>query len=96
MLITTGGVSFGPHDHVRPALARLGYREAFAGVKRKPGRAADVRRRRRRHARLRAARQPVSSRGGASRRRRPGGCLRPANPEGLTLGSRGGRNTLMI
>jgi molybdenum cofactor synthesis domain-containing protein len=38
MLITTGGVSVGPHDHVRPALARLGYREAFAGVKLKPGR----------------------------------------------------------
>ncbi len=38
MLITTGGVSVGPHDHVRPALARLGYREIFAGVKLKPGR----------------------------------------------------------
>ena len=38
MLITTGGVSVGPHDHVRPALARLGFREVFAGVKLKPGR----------------------------------------------------------
>ncbi|MEJ7798587.1 MAG: gephyrin-like molybdotransferase Glp [Solirubrobacteraceae bacterium] len=38
MLITTGGVSVGPHDHVRPALARLGFREIFAGVKLKPGR----------------------------------------------------------
>jgi molybdenum cofactor synthesis domain-containing protein len=38
LLITTGGVSVGPHDHVRPALARLGYREVFAGVKLKPGR----------------------------------------------------------
>ena len=38
MLITTGGVSVGPHDHVRPALARLGYQEVFAGVKLKPGR----------------------------------------------------------
>ena len=38
MLITSGGVSVGPHDHVRPALARLGYREVFAGVKLKPGR----------------------------------------------------------
>jgi len=38
MLITTGGVSVGPHDHVRPALDRLGYREVFAGVKLKPGR----------------------------------------------------------
>ena len=38
MLITTGGVSVGPHDHVRPALKRLGYTEVFAGVKLKPGR----------------------------------------------------------
>ncbi|MEA2613828.1 MAG: molybdopterin molybdotransferase, partial [Chloroflexota bacterium] len=38
VLITTGGVSVGPHDHVRPALARLGYGEIFAGVKLKPGR----------------------------------------------------------
>jgi molybdopterin molybdotransferase len=38
MLITTGGVSVGPHDHVRPALKRLGFREVFAGVTMKPGR----------------------------------------------------------
>ena len=38
VLITTGGVSVGPHDHVRPALARLGFREVFAGVRLKPGR----------------------------------------------------------
>ena len=38
MLITTGGVSVGPHDHVRPALKRLGFREVFAGVDLKPGR----------------------------------------------------------
>ncbi len=38
ILITTGGVSVGPHDHVRPALKQLGYREVFAGVKLKPGR----------------------------------------------------------
>jgi len=38
MLITTGGVSVGPHDHVRPALERLGFREVFAGVDLKPGR----------------------------------------------------------
>jgi molybdenum cofactor synthesis domain-containing protein len=37
LLITTGGVSVGPHDHVRPALARLGFEEIFAGVKLKPG-----------------------------------------------------------
>jgi molybdopterin molybdotransferase len=38
VLITTGGVSVGPHDHVRPALRRLGLREIFAGVTMKPGR----------------------------------------------------------
>lgn len=38
LLITTGGVSVGPHDHVRPALERLRCREVFAGVKLKPGR----------------------------------------------------------
>ena len=38
VLITTGGVSVGPHDHVRPALQRLGLREVFAGVTMKPGR----------------------------------------------------------
>ncbi len=38
MLITTGGVSVGPHDHVRAALGRLGFREVFAGVDLKPGR----------------------------------------------------------
>jgi molybdopterin molybdotransferase len=38
VLITTGGVSVGPHDHVRPALKRLGFREVFAGVTMKPGR----------------------------------------------------------
>lgn len=38
ILITTGGVSVGPHDHIRPALSRLGFKEIFAGVKLKPGR----------------------------------------------------------
>jgi len=38
VLITTGGVSVGPHDHVRAALGRLGFREVFAGVALKPGR----------------------------------------------------------
>ncbi len=37
ILITCGGVSVGPHDHVRPALARLGAREVFARVSLKPG-----------------------------------------------------------
>jgi molybdopterin molybdotransferase len=37
VLITTGGVSVGPHDHVRSALRRLGVGEVFAGVTMKPG-----------------------------------------------------------
>jgi molybdopterin molybdotransferase len=38
LLISTGGVSVGPHDHVRPALERLGFREVFAGIRLKPAR----------------------------------------------------------
>ena len=37
ILCTVGGVSVGPHDHVRPALERLGAREIFARVSLKPG-----------------------------------------------------------
>jgi len=37
VLLTCGGVSVGPHDHVRPALAELGAREVFARVSLKPG-----------------------------------------------------------
>ena len=37
ILLTCGGVSVGPHDHVRPALERLGAREVFARVSLKPG-----------------------------------------------------------
>jgi molybdopterin molybdotransferase len=37
VLLTCGGVSVGPHDHVRPALERLGAREVFARVSLKPG-----------------------------------------------------------
>jgi molybdopterin molybdotransferase len=37
ILITCGGVSVGPHDHVRPALAELGAEEVFARVSLKPG-----------------------------------------------------------
>jgi molybdopterin molybdotransferase len=33
----SGGVSVGPHDHVRPALAALGVEELFWGVRLKPG-----------------------------------------------------------
>jgi molybdopterin molybdotransferase len=35
--ITTGGVSVGPHDHVKPALEELGVEEVFWGVALKPG-----------------------------------------------------------
>ncbi|MDX6689638.1 MAG: molybdopterin molybdotransferase [Solirubrobacteraceae bacterium] len=37
VLCTIGGVSVGPHDHVRPALELLGGREIFARVSLKPG-----------------------------------------------------------
>jgi molybdopterin molybdotransferase len=33
----TGGVSVGPHDHVKPALAELGFEELIWGVSLKPG-----------------------------------------------------------
>ena len=36
--VVCGGVSVGPHDHVRPALAELGVDERFWGVALKPGR----------------------------------------------------------
>jgi molybdopterin molybdotransferase len=37
VLIVSGGVSVGPHDHVKPALAALGVDERFWGVKLRPG-----------------------------------------------------------
>jgi molybdopterin molybdotransferase len=37
VVIVTGGVSVGPHDHVKPALAALGARERFWGVRLQPG-----------------------------------------------------------
>lgn len=37
ILITTGGVSVGDHDHIRPALADLGVEEVFWRVDIKPG-----------------------------------------------------------
>ncbi|MGI8559716.1 MAG: molybdopterin molybdotransferase MoeA [Solirubrobacteraceae bacterium] len=37
LLIATGGVSVGPHDHVKPALEQLGASEAFWGVSVRPG-----------------------------------------------------------
>ena len=35
--VVTGGVSVGPHDHVRPALAELGVEQVFWGVALRPG-----------------------------------------------------------
>jgi molybdopterin molybdotransferase len=37
VVILSGGVSVGPHDHVRPALAQLGVHEVFWGVALQPG-----------------------------------------------------------
>ena len=37
VLATVGGVSVGPHDHVRPALTALGAREIFGRVSLRPG-----------------------------------------------------------
>jgi molybdopterin molybdotransferase len=37
VVIVSGGVSVGPHDHVKPALARLGVTEIFWGVALQPG-----------------------------------------------------------
>jgi molybdopterin molybdotransferase len=38
VLVISGGVSVGPHDHVKPAVAELGVREVFWGVALQPGR----------------------------------------------------------
>jgi molybdopterin molybdotransferase len=37
LVVTSGGVSVGDHDHLRPALARLGVEEVFWGVEIRPG-----------------------------------------------------------
>jgi molybdopterin molybdotransferase len=37
VVVLSGGVSVGPHDHVKPALGALGVEEAFWGVALKPG-----------------------------------------------------------
>src|SRR5207248_4911859 len=38
VVVSSGGVSVGPHDHVKPALLALGVREVFWRVAHKPGR----------------------------------------------------------
>jgi molybdopterin molybdotransferase len=40
VVIVSGGVSVGPHDHVKPALASLGVTERFWGVALQPGKPA--------------------------------------------------------
>jgi len=37
LVVTTGGISVGPHDHFRPALEALGVQELFWGVRIRPG-----------------------------------------------------------
>jgi molybdopterin molybdotransferase len=37
VVIVSGGVSVGPHDHVKPALSKLGVNEVFWGVSLQPG-----------------------------------------------------------
>ena len=37
VVMVSGGVSVGPHDHVKPALAALGVEERFWGVRLRPG-----------------------------------------------------------
>jgi molybdopterin molybdotransferase len=37
VLVCCGGVSVGPHDHVKPALERLGVEEVFWGIALRPG-----------------------------------------------------------
>jgi molybdopterin molybdotransferase len=37
VVCVSGGVSVGPHDHVKPALAELGVKERFWGVRLQPG-----------------------------------------------------------
>ncbi len=37
VVVATGGVSVGPHDHVRPAFAALGIEQVFWGVALRPG-----------------------------------------------------------
>ena len=37
VVVSSGGVSVGPHDHVKPALASLGVREVFWRLAHKPG-----------------------------------------------------------
>jgi molybdopterin molybdotransferase len=37
LVVVSGGVSVGPHDHIRPALAEVGVQELFWGIALRPG-----------------------------------------------------------
>ena len=71
VLVVSGGVSVGPHDHVKPAFEACGVDEVFWRVRIKPGKPLWFGRRGT-HARLRPARQPAvgDRRHGAVRRPR--------------------------
>ena len=70
ILVVSGGVSVGPHDHVKPAFEACGVDEVFWRVRIKPGKPLWFGRRGK-HARLRPSRQPAL-------RDRRHGALRPA------------------
>ena len=83
VVIVSGGVSVGPHDHVKPAFRDLGVEESFWGVSLRPGKPTwfGVREA---HARFRAAGQPGVGDGhlpalrAAGARGAPGGAARRA------------------
>ena len=82
VLVSSGGVSVGPHDLVRRVLARARRRGGLLGRGRPPGQAARVRRPRR-DARLRTARETRSrrsSRSSCSCGRRCSPCRAPRRP----------------
>ena len=73
VIVISGGVSVGRHDHVRPALAALGVEDVFWGVALRPGQADLLRRR--------TAANPPGPDAGRGIRALPG--LRPAGKPGL-------------
>ena len=58
IVIVSGGVSVGEHDHVRPAFAELGVEQVFWGVSLRPGKPTYFGVGAERHPGLRPARQP--------------------------------------
>ena len=77
VVLVSGGVSVGPHDHVKPALAALGRGGALLARRAEAGQ-ADLVRHARPHAGLRPARQPGVGHGLLPALRAP----RPARPAG--------------